>query len=86
MGFNEADLYITTYPNPSSGEINILLSENMDTKIVITDISGRVAYKNTFFSQKINLNLSALASGTYFLSVLNEDNQVLTSEKIQLIK
>lgn len=86
MGFNESHLNITTYPNPSSGEINILLSENMDTKIIITDITGRIAYENTFFSQKINLNLSSLATGTYFLSVLNKDTQVLTSEKVQLIK
>ena len=86
MGFDESDFYIVTYPNPTSGQLNIVLSENINTQVVITDISGRIAYHNVFFSQKINLNLANLASGTYFISLINDEQQILKTEKIQLIK
>jgi hypothetical protein len=74
------------FPNPSDGHIKVSLSEFMETTIIITDITGRMIYENSNSSEIKNLDLSHLNQGTYFLTLIKADGQVLTSKKIELIK
>lgn len=66
------------YPNPVEEELNLLgLSSLKKPKIQVQDISGRI-YPNTTSNR---INLSHLAPGIYFLSILDE-NEIIISRKI----
>lgn len=78
---------ISIYPNPASNRVEIRMdAATKDTTIVIADIVGRTAYKNTTTVQdgKVILDLSSLQSGQYFISVTTDGNTV--TEKLILRK
>lgn len=76
----------TIYPNPSTGNINIVSSQqNIEHYLIkITDFTGKVIYQinETLLSNKIGLNLSHLPTGIYWLQV--GDNTQIHTEKIVL--
>jgi PKD repeat protein len=63
------------YPNPSSGEINVIISNNNDgnAEVQVVSVSGKVLYSNVFGVTKENnsfkFNLSPYSAGLYFLVV-----------------
>jgi hypothetical protein len=65
------------FPNPTSGNITILLKEGIKCKnIKITNISGEILYQTTKFNQqdnKIDLEVSFLSSGLYFIELSDEN-------------
>ena len=67
------------FPNPTTGSLNIQwLSRLMGmAEMVITDVTGRVVYKDawemTANSGKKNADLSGLASGVYFVTIKSAD-------------
>lgn len=67
------DHKITVYPNPTKGELKIditnLCGENQGM-IMLTDIQGRIIYKNENLNQSSILDLSSQASGNYLLKVM----------------
>ena len=85
-GIEEVVYDISIYPNPSNGQFNIVFSEFAQTRIMVSDIAGRLIYQNGFASENVNIDLSNLAEGTYFLTILTAENQHLLTEKIQIIK
>jgi hypothetical protein len=63
---------ITVFPNPFVDKLNVLLSADpVNAAIQIVDINGRVvnSYKVNK-SSEVSLNLSGLASGTYFIQIV----------------
>ena len=86
VGMSIHQLEIKIYPTPSSGLITISFQEVITAQIVITDISGRIIHQNTYTENKIPLDLSPFANGTYFVSFLDEENKLLTTKKIQILK
>ncbi|MFT6921894.1 MAG: hypothetical protein ACJA1C_000892 [Crocinitomicaceae bacterium] len=86
LGVSDLDISLMVFPNPSDGHIKVSLSEFMETTIIITDITGRMIYENSNSSEIKNLDLSHLNQGTYFLTLMKADGQVLISKKIELIK
>jgi subtilisin-like proprotein convertase family protein len=72
---------IVIYPNPSDGLVYVEFEDpGIDYSLTVVDASGRkVVYTSIITPDKrVQLNLSVLATGTYFIR--------LTSEKEQIIK
>ena len=83
---------IKVYPNPTDNILFIEASETLqgDFNFQLMDVSGKIIMDKksaqTLASQKWNLNLSALAAGSYFLMVNQTNAQgknQITSFKIQ---
>ncbi len=74
--FGYDDLVI--YPNPTSNTVIIASSLNLeDTKVSVVDLRGRVILTNTSVVSinKIEVNLTSLASGAYLLVIDNGTNR-----------
>ncbi len=75
------------YPNPSAGKIIISLPEfrNSNTKIEIFDLLGRTTFSEEYSSinsSELEIDLSTLSKGNYFLKVSNNDRS--TTKKIAM--
>jgi len=75
---NIEDYVITVYPNPTTGELKIDISnfeEGTKGSIFITDIQGKYIYKTDVIYDKNIINLNYVASGQYLMRiVLNNKN------------
>lgn len=72
---------LSVYPNPSSSTINITSSGNLsETKTQIVDLRGRIVLdkKPTVLnSNKLQLDISELSQGSYFLIIENNTSQIV---------
>ena len=69
---------ITLFPNPTSGNITILLPQTGDVySIAVTDITGRVILENADAKDRAELQLTA-GSGVYFVKITD----LLTREEV----
>ena len=71
------------YPNPAQGKINICLTgkDNRIITIELFDATGKISLSKqsgiTEGTNTIELNIAALAKGTYFLQIKNMDVPVM---------
>ncbi|MCD4792176.1 MAG: T9SS type A sorting domain-containing protein [Bacteroidales bacterium] len=67
-------------PNPASDYIEIYYKNYSDiSNLWISDISGKLIFEyHDFNSEKINLNLGNIKSGTYIVSILFKKNKVFS--------
>jgi len=75
---------VTTYPNPTSGILNIECegcSANSRRKIDVFDIEGKKVLEVGLFAPKSTINLSRLGNGVYFV-VHSMDGQVVGTHKV----
>ena len=79
--FNLASQY-SIYPNPANNEINISSKKNFGEVVVtLTDINGRQVLTQTVeLKDSININIDALQSGMYILTIKGEN--IITNDKI----
>ncbi len=81
---------IHIFPNPASTEVNVSFDYNMNstTTIEITDVAGRLvktqSLENALQGETLNFNVSELNAGSYFISVKNEKNTLVS--KLTLTK
>jgi hypothetical protein len=74
---------MTIFPNPANNELNILLSENInDAELSIYSITGDVLHKESINGTSgslltYNTTQMGLSSGTYFVSVLSDNNRIV---------
>jgi hypothetical protein len=67
------------WPNPSNGQMQVVLNPNTQaTKIVMTDLLGRVVYVQQIENAKATILFET--TGVYFLSVYNEQNNIGTQK------
>ena len=59
------------YPNPAIDKVNIQLANISSGKIFITDNTGRKILEKNFNDSHVELNVSTIPTGFYFLSVQN---------------
>ena len=73
----------TIYPNPSSGDIHVVLNETIDQfSLKVLDVSGRVVYSNFYQNQlKVDLDLSEY-KGVYLIQLITEEGT--TTERVLL--
>lgn len=67
---------ISLYPNPTSNNLNVKSEEDLNGDLSIMDISGKVVYSQSVFNSKlVNIDVSSLTKGLYFITLTNGDNQ-----------
>lgn len=80
------------YPNPNNGEFTVeyTLEQNCNVLLEVLDISGRVIYSQTAadgnkgkHSEKLRLDKSKIASGTYFVKFRMDGVNKFTRVKIE---
>lgn len=61
---------LIVYPNPSHGNFNIVVSENLvNTDYMVMDELGRVIVKEKIISTEVNLDLGSQPNGIYYLTI-----------------
>lgn len=74
---------VNLYPNPTTKTINLAFTnpESGNVRIEVRDVVGRIVksfdYKLDKGLQKVNLDLSKLEAGTYYLSIDNSKNRIV---------
>jgi hypothetical protein len=63
---------IEIFPNPTNGIITIDLKNNLETKVIITNIFGRVLTKKSYQKPLITFDLNDFPDGFYMVSVINK--------------
>ena len=76
---------VNTYPNPTSGLLNILTTMKGNKSACIYDVNGREAYSFEFSGDSKSIETVSLPNGIYNLVVRNEKNEIET-RKIQISK
>ena len=69
-------LNVSIFPNPTSNQITIEASDNIQT-LQLMDVTGRVLIDKTVGSSRVVLSVSNLAKGVYMLSVMSNGNNVV---------
>lgn len=80
VGINEnaSGSIATVYPNPATNNLQINLNSSVrgNVEVSIVDLAGRTVSKQSFnASEKLEMNISNLAKGTYMVRVLTENAQ-----------
>jgi PKD repeat protein len=71
----ETAKWMTLFPNPSQGVINVRLSEVTSTEIVVTDAIGQVVHQQVFAGEILDIDLSHASKGVYFITVKSSNAQ-----------
>lgn len=79
---NHLDKTKILYPNPTKDKLSIPIEG--EKTIVITDLNGRILKSMTTELEEISL--LEMKDGAYFIIVLNKRKEVVSSEKVFLIK
>jgi hypothetical protein len=66
---------VTLFPNPVNDVLNITVTEAENT-VIVRDISGRELRRQLFSSRKIQIPVTELQPGTYFIEVLNSKGKI----------
>lgn len=76
------------YPNPNNGTftyLNVCDKEELNSTILISDMSGRTVYNATIYNNSpLELNLSHLPDGLYFIKVTNKNSS--DNFKLNIVK
>lgn len=74
---------ISIYPNPTNGLLNIQLSKNdNNTQLNIVDYSGKLVFNTSLNDTYSQLDLTFLSSGVYFINLIFEDGEIISSKII----
>lgn len=84
--YDAPKLDVEVYPNPSSGRVEIKLSDILtmpDLEVSILNLQGIEVYKNQFITKKhFTLDLANLSNGVYFLCLYDGDGNIAALEKL----
>ncbi|GAL84501.1 hypothetical protein MYP_1729 [Sporocytophaga myxococcoides] len=75
-----------TYPNPATIEVNFKDLPSESRLIVVKDLSGKMVKTLSLTSDNINLETSELNSGMYLYTVLDSEENVLYTGKLNIKK
>jgi sugar lactone lactonase YvrE len=82
----ENETAISIYPNPSNGDVNIFTKTDLqDGKVEIRNAIGELVYSSNFSGNSQSLHLEA-ARGLYFVSIYDNESNLIGSEKILINK
>ncbi|HRH12264.1 MAG TPA: T9SS type A sorting domain-containing protein, partial [Bacteroidia bacterium] len=66
---------LSVYPNPFNTDLNIKNSWNSAIEITISDINGKLVYRQKSNLELIQVNTSELSNGLYILNVKNNESE-----------
>ena len=75
---------VSVYPNPTTGILNINLSDVHETELVLYNITGQKIISKTIHDKVATIDLNGLSNGVYYLQVKNENG--IDTKKIILNK
>jgi hypothetical protein len=78
-------MVVSIYPNPSTDEATLILSENKNQQIIISDAAGKTIQEMNSTSSTLKINTSNLAEGIYYINGFNAQG-VSFSEKLVVVK
>ncbi len=64
---------LKVYPNPNYGTFTIETGNSLRKTIELTDLTGRIVYKETTDGETINMNITELANGVYHVRISSEN-------------
>lgn len=86
VGVKESFLNISlsVFPNPTTNNLTLSINDYKKDKLTyqLFDLQGKLLISGMITSQQTEINTSTLASATYFVHVMNQENQKLQSFKI----
>lgn len=81
--FNKISLTLSAYPNPTSDILTLSRTLNEEVlTAVLFDASGKEISSHKMTETLIEIEMEALAKGTYYLNVTSPENQLIKSFKI----
>lgn len=80
--FND-DLQIDIYPNPTKNNITIFIKSNLISNIILYNSVGIIKYNEQYESQEVNIKLSHLQKGVYFVRITTKDGNLYTKRIIK---
>ena len=75
---------ISIYPNPSAGTVNIELENINFERLLVRNVAGNVVSANHIQTSETGVILNNLPPGTYFISVIYEDQSF--TEKLVILE
>lgn len=83
-GINEkVELISLIFPMPANEYVNVFLKTNSSTVIEIENGLGQTVYSNFFKSDQINISVTELPQGLYFIKISQENNTQLKKLIVQ---
>ncbi|MFT4600172.1 MAG: hypothetical protein ACI857_000342, partial [Arenicella sp.] len=80
---DEVENFISIFPNPSEGMININFENQFQGSLQIHDMSGRILLNSIIDSDKVKIDVkNHLSMGSYILTVLDTDLKAVRTEKL----
>ena len=89
LSINNKETTLIIYPNPTSGEFTVSvnnISINSNYNYQLYDIKGRLFKTGILLNIKTTLSISDKPSGTYILTITDNNKNLLFTSKIILIK
>ncbi|MES2591566.1 MAG: T9SS type A sorting domain-containing protein [Bacteroidota bacterium] len=77
---------VKVFPNPAKDNVTIQVEIKEADNIEITDISGKAIGIYKIENPKVNVTTALYLQGTYFYTVRDKQNKVLTTGKFNVIK
>ncbi|KAA5532717.1 T9SS type A sorting domain-containing protein [Taibaiella lutea] len=71
---------VEAYPNPAKNNVNVKVFGSQNGDITLADIAGRVIYQSKVKGNEINIDLTKVANGVYFLKYV--DNNLTKTIKL----
>lgn len=72
---------IKIYPNPSQNFVNLVFGKSYKSKIELIDVSGKTIFMDEFSEQTIQLNVSDLQNGLYFMKIEDMETGISAIKK-----
>ncbi|MEI6765715.1 MAG: T9SS type A sorting domain-containing protein [Bacteroidota bacterium] len=66
---------VNVFPNPASDKVSITGVQNAD--VSISDISGRIVYRNNNFNSAEPIDISIFEKGNYIIRIISKNNTVI---------
>ncbi len=73
---SEREISTIVFPNPTTGEITVFMSELENAEISILNLTGKVLLKEQLLSNNQKISLETLANGIYMVQIKNGDTLV----------
>lgn len=78
------NISLTAFPNPTTENLTLQISDFENEKLTyqLIDMQGKLIINGQVSARQTQINTSYLASATYFIHVLNQENQKVQTFKI----
>ncbi len=75
---------IRIYPNPATGELNVVFGKSQRYDLRLTDFIGAEIYKTTVTDYSVKIDLKDFKPGVYFLSITDKDANYVMKKFVKI--